>query len=83
MAQREEKVVVSAGAGGLGAAIATESGADLGVELDDVRARGYWEQVWRRLRHDKVAIASGIVIILLIAVAPSGSSCSASLRSSC
>jgi peptide/nickel transport system permease protein len=73
MAQREEKVVVSAGAGGLGAAIATESGSDLGVEMEEVKARGYWEQVWRRLRRDKVAIGSGIFIILLIAVAFGGS----------
>jgi peptide/nickel transport system permease protein len=71
MAQREEKVVVSAGAGGLGAAIATES-ADLGVELEDVKARGYWELVWRRFRRDRVAIASGIFIILLILFAFGG-----------
>jgi peptide/nickel transport system permease protein len=73
MAQREEKVVVSAGAGGLGAAIATESGAGLGVAMEEVKARGYWELVWRRLRRDKVAIASGIFIILLIAIAFGGS----------
>jgi ABC-type dipeptide/oligopeptide/nickel transport system permease subunit len=73
MAQREEKVVVSAGAGGLGAAIATESGSDLGVEMEEVKARGYWELVWRRLRRDRVAIASAIFIILLILVAFGGS----------
>jgi len=69
MAQQEEKVVVSAGAGGLGAAIATESGGDLGVEMEEVKARGYWELVWRRFRKDKVAIGSGIFIILLVAFA--------------
>src|ERR1041385_1465813 len=31
-----------------------------------VRARGYWEQVWIRFRRDKVAIAGGVFIILLI-----------------
>ena len=30
---------------GLGGAVAAESGAELG-ELEDVRARGYWELVW-------------------------------------
>ena len=38
-------------------------------ELEAVRARGYWEHVWRRFRRDKVAIASGIFIILLVLVA--------------
>jgi peptide/nickel transport system permease protein len=67
MSQREQEVVVS-GAAGLGAAVATESGAELG-ELEAVRARGYWELVWRRFRRDKVAIASGIAIILIILTA--------------
>jgi peptide/nickel transport system permease protein len=56
---------------GLGAAVATESGAELGA-LEEVRARGYWELVWRRLRRDKVAIASGIFIILMLLVAFAG-----------
>jgi peptide/nickel transport system permease protein len=56
---------------GLGAAVATESGSELG-ELEEVRARGYWELVWRRFRRDKVAIASGIFIILLLLVAFAG-----------
>ena len=67
MAQREQDVVVSSGAG-LGATVAAESGTTLGA-LEDVRARGYWEQVWRRLRRDKVAIVSGIFIIFLTLVA--------------
>jgi peptide/nickel transport system permease protein len=49
---------------GLASSIALESGAELG-ELVEVKARGYWEQVWIRFRRDKVAIASGIFIILL------------------
>jgi peptide/nickel transport system permease protein len=71
MAQRDQEIVVSAGAGGLGAAIATESGTELG-EVEAVRARGYWELVWRRFRRDKVAIASGFFIILLILIAFAG-----------
>jgi ABC-type dipeptide/oligopeptide/nickel transport system permease subunit len=71
MAQREQEVVVSTGAGGLGAAVASESGASLG-ELQEIRARGYWELVWRRFRRDKIAIASGFFIILLIAIAFGG-----------
>ncbi len=35
----------------------------------EVQARGYWENVWRRLKQDKVAIAGGVFIILLILVA--------------
>ena len=65
MAQREKgREVLSAGAG-LAAEIALESGGELG-EIHDVRARGYWEQVWLRFRKDKVAIASGILILLLV-----------------
>jgi peptide/nickel transport system permease protein len=41
------------------------------LQLDGVpvRARGYWEGVWLRLKRDKVAIAGGIFIIFLILVA--------------
>src|SRR5689334_9590848 len=68
MAPGDKDQVVVSGAAGLGAAVATESGGELG-ELQDVQARGYWELVWRRFRRDKVAIAAGITIILLILVA--------------
>jgi len=67
MSQKEREIVVSGGAG-LGAAVAAESGTEMG-ELEAVRARGYWELVWRRFRRDKVAIASGIFIIILILIA--------------
>src|SRR3954463_10754383 len=40
-----------------------------GEAAADVRARGYWEQVWRRFRHDRVAVGSGIAIILLVLAA--------------
>ena len=31
----------------------------------EIRARGYWEQVWIRFKRDKVAVASGVLIILI------------------
>jgi peptide/nickel transport system permease protein len=69
MAQTEDdKVLVPAGGAGLGAAVAIESGTELG-EIEDVKARGYWELVWRRFRRDRVAVASGIFIICLVLVA--------------
>jgi len=43
--------------------------ADLPEDGVPVQARGYWEGVWLRLKRDKVAIAGGIFIILLIFVA--------------
>jgi peptide/nickel transport system permease protein len=67
MAGEERREVLSAGAG-LAAEVALESGGELG-EISDVKARGYWEQVWRRFRKDKIAIASGVFIILLILTA--------------
>jgi peptide/nickel transport system permease protein len=66
MAQGTDKEILGAGAG-MSAAIALESGVELG-ELE-VKARGYWEQVWRRFKRDKIAIGAGITIILLILVA--------------
>ena len=51
---------IAAAAGGLGD---DESG--------DVRARGYWEQVWRRFKRDRVALASiGFLILLVLVVYP-------------
>ncbi len=34
-----------------------------------VKARGYWEQIWLRLRRDKLALAGGVFIILMFLVA--------------
>jgi peptide/nickel transport system permease protein len=56
---------------GLAGAVVTETGGQLG-EIEDIRARGYWEQVWRRFRRDKVAIGGGIFIILLFVIAFAG-----------
>ncbi len=67
MSQHEQDQVVVSGAAGLGAAIATESGGEL--ELEAVKARGYWELVWIRFRRDKVAIASAFFIVLLLLTA--------------
>jgi ABC-type dipeptide/oligopeptide/nickel transport system permease subunit len=64
--QKERELVGSQA--GLASAIAVESHGELG-ELEQVRARGYWEQVWRRFRRDKVALGSGVFIILLVVVA--------------
>jgi len=55
-------------AAGLAASIAAESHGGVG-ETDApvyVRARGYWELVWRRFRRDKVAIASGCFVLFLV-----------------
>ena len=66
MAKGTEKEILGSGAG-LAASIAFESGVELG-EIE-IKARGYWEQVWRRFNRDKIAIGGGITIILLILVA--------------
>jgi hypothetical protein len=50
MAPADKPELLSSGAG-LGAAVAVETGTELG-ELEAVEARGYWEQVWRRFRKD-------------------------------
>jgi peptide/nickel transport system permease protein len=70
VATQDKPELLSSGAG-LGAAVAVETGAELG-ELEEVRARGYWEQVWRRFRHDKAALGGGIFVILLLLAAYPG-----------
>ena len=59
--------LLSSGAG-LASAVAIEVHGALG-EIDVVKARGYWEQVWLRFRRDRVAIAGGIFILALILIA--------------
>jgi peptide/nickel transport system permease protein len=34
----------------------------------DVRARGYWEQVWRRFRRDRVALASIVFLVFVVLI---------------
>ena len=48
---------------GLVSEVAAESGPQLG-EIQ-VKARGYWEQVWIRLRRDKLAITGAVFIVFL------------------
>ena len=52
---------------------AGESGSNVLADSDpggvEVKARGYWEQVWRRFRQDKVAIMAGVFIVLLLLAA--------------
>jgi len=67
--QKERELVGSQA--GLASAVAIETHGELG-ETEEVRARGYWEQVWRRFRRDKVAIGSGVFLILLVVVAIAG-----------
>ena len=71
MARQEKEVIANAGITGPGSAVAAETHGELG-ELDEIRARGYWELVWRRFRRDKVAIISGFFIIFLFLVAFAG-----------
>jgi ABC-type dipeptide/oligopeptide/nickel transport system permease subunit len=72
LATKETPPEILSSAAGLAADIAAESGADLGESTRPVKARGYWEQVWRRFRRDKVAIAGGVYIVFLFFVAFGG-----------
>src|SRR5262249_27343837 len=60
----ENKDVISSGAG---LAAALPAGGALDVAEPEVRARGHWEQVWRRFKRDKGAIAGGVLIRLRVA----------------
>ena len=72
MSTRETQPEILSSGAGLAADIAVESGPELGQSTQPVKARGYWEQVWRRFRRDKVAIISGGFIIFLVFVAIAG-----------
>ncbi len=39
---------------------------------EQVVARGYWEQAWRRLRRDRIAVASAVFIVLAVIAAFAG-----------
>jgi peptide/nickel transport system permease protein len=62
--QEKHSELISSGVG-LAGAIALESGDQLGEQID-VKARGYWEQVWRRFRRDRVAVGSIFFIVFLV-----------------
>ena len=50
-----------------------EAHAPLGLPAESaVKARGYWELVWLRLKRDRLAIAGGIFIIVLFLVSFAG-----------
>ena len=68
MATRDKHSEVLGSGAGLAGSIAIESGAELGESLTVVKARGYWEQVWIRLKRDRVAIGSGVFIVLLVLI---------------
>jgi peptide/nickel transport system permease protein len=64
--------LVPAGAG-LAASVAVETaGAASEAAGPRVKARGYWEQVWLRLRRDRVAIVAGCFIVFLVLAAFAG-----------
>ncbi len=33
-----------------------------------IKARGFWEQVWRRFRKDRIALASGVLIVVILLI---------------
>ena len=52
---------------------ATGAGDVIGAQGESaVVARGFWDQVWRRFKQDKVAVASAVVIVLLAVTAFGG-----------
>jgi peptide/nickel transport system permease protein len=61
----EHKPEILGSGAGLAGSIEAESGTELG-EVMEVRARGYWEQVWRRFKRDKVAMGSVVFLVLLV-----------------
>jgi peptide/nickel transport system permease protein len=67
MATKERDVLSSAG--GLASTVAVESHGELGEVDEQVVARGYWDNVWRRFKRDRVAIAGGIFIFFLFITA--------------
>ena len=68
MSQTEREKSFGA-AGGLAAEAVLESGTDVIGSDVEIKARGYWEQVWRRFKRDKVALGGGVFVIFLILVA--------------
>jgi peptide/nickel transport system permease protein len=62
--ERDQPEILGSGAG-LAAALEFETAGGIG-ESDEIRARGYWEQVWRRFKRDRIAIASVFFIVFLI-----------------
>jgi peptide/nickel transport system permease protein len=59
----EEPELAGAGAGG--GSVPVDEGA-VPSETEAVKARGYWEGVWLRLKRDRVAIAAGVFLVVLV-----------------
>src|SRR5919201_1284442 len=78
MATEQHSPEILTSGAGLAAAVAVETGVELG-EFEPVRARGYWEQVWLRFRRDRVAIGGGLFIIFLFLAAFAGAPIAAKL----
>ncbi len=64
MATTDHKQEVLGSQAGLASAIEVEAGTELGEV--EVQARGYWEQVWRRFKRDRVAIVSIFFLVFLV-----------------
>jgi ABC-type dipeptide/oligopeptide/nickel transport system permease subunit len=54
-------------AAGFGRTVAVELDSQL-VELGEIKARGYWEQVWRRFKRDRLAMVSIFFLVFLVLV---------------
>ena len=79
MSTTERPELVPAGAG-LAATVAVETHGAVGdLGSIQVKARGYWEQVWIRFRRDRLAIAGGVFIVVLIFAAFAGGPIAAAL----
>ncbi len=68
MATSSERPILSGATAGA-ADIAVGGGLGTGTEPTAVKARGFWEQAWRRFRRDRVALVGGVAIIVMILVA--------------
>jgi peptide/nickel transport system permease protein len=49
------------------------------IAPEEVKARGYWELIWTRFKRDRLAVVSGVFIILLFLVAFAGAPIAAHL----
>jgi ABC-type dipeptide/oligopeptide/nickel transport system permease subunit len=68
--REQQSDVLSSGAG-LAADISIETHGQLGASGPEstIKARSYWGSVWMRLKRDKLALAGGVTVILMILAA--------------
>jgi peptide/nickel transport system permease protein len=71
LATREKNQDLLSGGAGLAAAVSIETHGELG-EHAEIKARGYWESIWFRLRKDKVALGGGVFVVFLFFVGFAG-----------